>query len=173
MPTLTGARTLFDAGARPLRVWFLLVLTGALAAWGVGYGVVLLNTFGLRPADGGVLAPLWQRVAWLVVLWALGLSGFVGMLVYARCYVARLAYDDAAGALHVRTVLPPARVVPVGEVLGGRHYRGHVDGLTTGVDAPWQTLNVRGRRLPYVIDVQGDVRDPAALGRLLRGRPPA
>ena len=163
-----GARTLYDAAGRPRRVWLLLALAAACAAWSCYEGAALARTYGLRPADGGVLAPPTVRLAWGAAVAGLALAFFAGMLVYARCYVTRLVYDGTAGTVRVRTLLPPVRVVAASAFGGGALRRGRSHGRIP-VDAPWASLRVRGRRLPYILDLQGDVADPPALRRLVRG----
>jgi hypothetical protein len=162
-------RTLYASG-RAGRVWALLLVSAACAVGAVGVGVDLGRTYGLRPADGGVLKPLPVRLAWAGGVASLGLGFFGGMLVYGACYVTRLALDAEGRAVLVRTLLR-TRTIPVAEVAGGAYHAGRT-ALRQQVNAPWQSLRVRGRRLPYVLDVQGEVRDAEALGRLARGKLP-
>lgn len=162
-------RTLYAVGPRRWRVWFVVALSVAAAVGGVWLGLVLGQTYGLHPAEGGVLAPLPVRLAWAFALSALGLGFLGGMVAYARCYVVRLDYD--AGTAHVRTLLGE-RAVPVDHFAGARHHAGQLT-LRQHVDAPWISLRVRGRRLPYILDLQGEVMDADALDRLGRGRPVA
>lgn len=104
---------------------------------------------------------------------AFGAVALVGMLVYCRIYVVGIARN--ADAVEVATLRlrgwrlqrhPPADIS-----LGARHDdSGESDNSTQGdaVRAPWITLWARGRRLPYVVDLQAetlDVPSIMALGR--------
>ncbi len=161
-------RTLYTSGPQTKRVWFVFALSVVAAVAGVWVGVVLGQTYGLSPAEGGVLKPLPIRLAWGVGFAALGLGFFGGMVVYGLVYVTHLAHDAAAGTLGVRTLLGRARTIPEADVLPGDYRAGRSDGRIR-VNAPWYALRVRGRRLPYVIDLQGDFSDHAALARLVEG----
>jgi hypothetical protein len=160
--------TLYTSGPQTKRVGFVLALSVVAAVAGVWAGVDLGQTYGLRPADGGVLKPLPIRLAWAVGLSALGVGFFGGMVVYGRCYVTRLARDAEAGVLHVRTLLGRARTIPTADLLRG-DYRAGRSGGRIAVNAPWLSLRVRGRRLPYVLDLQGEIPDLPALLRSLDG----
>ena len=161
-------RTLYTSGPQTKRVWFVVALSVVAAVGGVWGGVVLGQTYGLNAADGGVLKPLPIRLAWAVGCAAFGLGFFGGMVVYGFCYVTRLTHDAAAAALGVRPLLGRARTIPEADVLRGDYREGRSDGRIR-VNAPWYALRVRGRRLPYVIDLQGEVSDHAALARLVEG----
>lgn len=167
---------LYRAGRQLLKVRLLLLMAlacGVLAVWA---GVHLFRTYGLSPGDGGVLAPLPVRLAWGLGVAFLGLAFAGGMQLYARCYVARLEVDEKREALHVYTVgwlgalrqerypLEALRLRPV----RSRRHSGRTPPLWRGpvVDAPWRSLRLPGRRLPLILDEQGEVHHPGWLRRL-------
>lgn len=92
----------------------------------------------------------------------------VGMEVYRRAYVVAL---DAAedGRVRLRTTHfgwphdseHDARALTAGEAHAGA-WSG--DGMSGA--APWIALRAPGRRLPFLLDLQGEVLDGAALARL-------
>jgi hypothetical protein len=141
---------------------------GAFLVW-VGWDA--FQTYGIRPADGGVLAPFHVRVMLGGGLALLGVALAGGILVYTRCYVARIETSSGSGSYRVsvagflRSVV--MEIQP--EELATADYH---DGRYRGVDAPWYTVRVRGRRLPLIIDAQGEIVNTAAFQRLLAGQPP-
>ena len=163
-------KVLYTAGARRWRVWFVFGLSVVGAVAGVWAGVNLGQTYGMSPAEGGVLKPLPVRLAWAISLSGLGLAFLGGMVVYARRYVTRLQHDAVAGVVHVETLIG-ARVIPVDHLTAARYHAGRLE-LEHHVNAPWTSLRVRGRRIPYILDLQGDVHDARALAGLTRERAP-
>lgn len=161
---------IYDAGSQAVKVrallWFSL-LCAAGSTWG---GIALGRTYGLSPAEGGVLAPLPVRMAWGIGVAAVGLGFLAGMLVYVRCYAARVAVDEAGGALHVDRVGflgTSTLVVPAARVRGSEFHPGQAYYGGVSVNAAWDTVRVEGRRLPLIVDAQGDVLDPERAGRFL------
>lgn len=161
---------IYDAGPQAAKVrallWFSLLCAGG-SGWA---GVALARTYGLSPAEGGVLAPLPVRLAWGVGVASIGVAFLAGMLVYVRCYAARVAVDEAGECLHVSLpgfVGSSTLEVPVGSVRGSRYHPGHADYGGVTVSAAWDTVRVEGRRLPLILDAQGDVLDPERASRYL------
>ncbi|OUC05910.1 hypothetical protein RY27_24340 [Litorilinea aerophila] len=106
----------------------------------------------------------------------LGLAFAGGSRLYARCYVARLEVDEKREALHVYTVgwlgalrqeRYPLEALRLRSVRSRRH-SGRTPPLWRGpvVDAPWRSLRLPGRRLPLILDEQGEVHHPGWLRRL-------
>lgn len=161
---------LYDAGPRAARVRALLWFSLACAVAALWAGADLARTYGLSPGDGGVLAPLPVRLAWGVGIAAAGVGFAVGMWVYRSCYVAAAAVDEAAGRLHLRLVGyfgAPVRVVPLERVRGGGHHPGRAAFGGPAVSAPWDAVRVEGRRLPLIVDAQGEVLDRERARRYL------
>lgn len=162
-------RVIFRAGRQGTKVRAVLwgaVLLAILALWG-GWGTA--NHMTLPEADGGGLAPPVQRIGWGVAIALLGVLPAVGMVVYGRCYVLRLVWRGGAETVRVETLRPFGRAwrdIHGDQVTGLTRYEGTLH-VPRGhhVDAPWVSLRVAGRRLPFVVDLQGEFA-PGADGLL-------
>ena len=158
-------------------MWLSLVV----AVWFCLWGWDLFQTYGTRPADGGVLAPLGVRLAWLLFLPALGLAFLAGMWLYGGLYVTALLVDEPAGKLHVRTIgfigsLGGRReTYALVDVVGTDFNEGKLDNPGgVSVDASWFSLRIRGRKWPLIVDAQGSLLDREVAARVLRlGKAPA
>lgn len=165
---------IFRAGGQLIKVRAIMWLAAGCAAAALYYGWVLFQSYGLRPADGGALAPIGQRLGWLLGLGGMGLAFLAGMWAYGRCYVARIGYDQAGQRLHFRTlsfVGSHEHVHHVSDVRASTFQSGRFinpDGVS--VNAPWYNVYLKGRRLPLVLDVQGDFREPELTARLLKAQ---
>jgi hypothetical protein len=156
------------------QAWKVRIFTWATVLWLIGFlywAYDMSQTYGLSPGDGGVLKPAGTRWSMAAVLVALGLAPLIGMAIYARLYVTRLARDGerimltVIGLLRAQTVTLPLGAVATATRNDGR-------GLPfsrwsrISVNAPWITLRAAGR--PYILDQQAEVLDEAALRRLLQ-----
>lgn len=159
----------YKAGRRVWRVRGLLWLTIAVAVWFWFWGLDLYQTYGLRPADGGKLAPHGVRLAWLVFMIGFGLAGAAGMWFYARAYVAALWYDEALDQVRIATVglWPSNQVLPRAQVQTVDFHAGDFWAIERTVEAPWYTIRVSGRKRLLVLDAQGTILDRPLLGRVL------
>ncbi|MGD9868062.1 MAG: hypothetical protein AB7U38_08725 [Hyphomicrobiales bacterium] len=131
------------------------------------WGWDLSRTYGLNPGDGGVLRPLWERLAFGGFTAFLGLGFAASMILMTRIYVTRLMRDGKRLVIETLTALGVGarRIeVPVGAVKGGSYHHGSGP---NGVDAPWITLRVQGRRIPFMLDVKARGIDRSGLSRLL------
>ncbi len=162
----------YKAGRRVWRVRGLLWLSLVVAVWFVIWGFDLYRTYGLRPADGGVLAPEGVRRAWAFGMGGLGVAFAVGMWVYARAYVAALWIDDAGDRVAIQTVggwwgtriVVARRQVRAAVYHDGRFYAGR-----QSVRAPWYTMRVDGHARRFVVDAQGTTVDQARFQQVLSG----
>lgn len=151
-------------------VWFagfVTLVTGVALAW---LGAWSIRTYGLSPVEGGVLRPLVQRILLGGSFIAAGVAMIAGFVVYLRCYVARIEADDAGEGFRITVIWPfgrRTRMVGPDEVARSSYG----DGRTMNVDAPWSSLRLRGRRLPFIVDQQGDFPDEYAVDRLIEGEP--
>jgi hypothetical protein len=165
-------RTIFDAGPQRKMVWFATLVTLGTGGALIWLGEWLIRTYGLNAAEGGVLKPLAQRILLGGSFVAFGAACIIGILIYLWCYVSRIEADDAGDAFRI-TVLWPfgwrQRVVGPDDVARASYNIG----IFMNVDAPWSSLRLRGRRLPFIIDEQGDFHDEHAVDRLLYGPPAA
>lgn len=168
MPSGPSGKALVECRAQALKVRIVLWASAIIAAITTVSGWMIFQSFGLSPADGGVLRPVGERMMFGGAVVLLGLVLFGGMLLYASLYLIELRRTDEV--LEVTTIgLISDRsrtllVADVGELNyhAGRMFtpRGH------NVDAPWLTMPVRGRLLPYVIDVQAEHVDRPELQAL-------
>jgi hypothetical protein len=163
---------IFRAGRQLVKVRIVMFASLVAAAAACWYGWDLFQTYGLRPADGGVLAPLWARLAWGLTVASLGLAFAAGMWVYGRDYAARIRLDQEAGDLLVYTVSFIGTIRSrhaAGDVRGsGRREGKLVTPHGISVDAPWLAVRIAGRRRPLIVDAQGHFPDPALAARILK-----
>lgn len=143
-----------------------------LACAGALYGAqTLFETYGLNPGDGGVLRPLGERLAVAGLVAALGLSFAGGMAVFASRYAVRLTREG--DRVDIRTMTPwgtRRHRLAVADFRGGAYFHGRQrNPRGPSVDAPWITLRVAGRRLPFIVDLQAETVNKGALGALARG----
>lgn len=151
----------YEAGRQLTKLRFLMVFSVLCAAGSLWGGYHMLQSYGLAPADGGKLAPLPVRLAWAAGITLLGVGFAAAMAVYVRRYVSRILLDPARQELHLHTVgiFGSAEYTIAREDLrGARYYEGKLDG-DGAVDAPWYSLAVKGRRLPFLVDAQGTFHD--------------
>lgn len=159
---------LFDAGQQRLSVLGLTVFSAACAlgstwaAWGIWHHM------GLTPANGNQLSPWPERLALAGFVAGFGWSFLGGMLVYLRCHVSRLVLVDA-DTIELQ-VLWPSRPLQVG-AHGGTQTQAHEGRfehrMAISVSAPWTSLRLPGRRLPFIIDAQGEWNPAATRPRWL------
>ncbi|BBL80215.1 hypothetical protein RxyAA322_20690 [Rubrobacter xylanophilus] len=172
----TGATVpLYRAGRQLLKVRFLMLLSLVCAAGAVWIGLDLVQTYGLRPVDGGELAPLPARLAFGGGVALVGLSFAFGMWLYGRLYVAAIDLDERVNRLYVRTVRflgTREDVFDVSEILRSELYEGRFvaprdEELMLSVEAPWRSVRVAGRRWPLIVDERGLFLDPERMNALL------
>ena len=163
-------KDIYRGGWQLTKVKGMMIFSAVCAAGALYWAWDLFTTVGLRPADGygGVLAPLWVRLAWALSVAALGLAFAAGMWAFGRRYATRIRYDQAADALHIGTLeflASRTQVVPAADVTEAPYYQGDVEG--SGVNAPWYMLQLKGRR-SLVLDAQGVFPDRDLARRLLK-----
>jgi len=154
--------------ARKVR-WVLLASWVAAAAC-LLWAWSLLHTYGMNPGDGGILRPFPDRFRAALLVTLMGGLPAMGMTLFARRYVVELGVD--AGHLRIATlnpwrVAPRIEIVRLSELRGGRHFPGRLAKGRSGVHAPWITLRVRDRKLPYILDLQAESLDAHRLAALL------
>ncbi|MGZ8312706.1 MAG: hypothetical protein ACXWU1_05645 [Allosphingosinicella sp.] len=163
---------IYRAGRQLWKVRAMMLLSLACAAGGAWWGWDLFSTYGLRPADGGELASLPERLAWGLVVSSLGFAFAAGMWAYGQLYVSAIRFDEEADRLLVRTVgflAGRVRSYARSDVIESGYHAGRMDNPGgVSVDAPWFSLRLRGRRWPLIVDAQGDFPDPELAARLLR-----
>jgi hypothetical protein len=171
----------YRAGRQLIKVRFLMALSLVVLAFCLWWGLDLARTYGLNPGDGGVLAPLPQRLAWAGSVSLFGIACVIGMCVYGRVYAARIEYDADMQQIHLDTVgffWNNRHIINLANVGGARAHRdinrGYL-GEAVGhpiptVNAPWMSVQIAGWRLPLIIDQQGETLDRKLMRTLWSGR---
>ena len=161
--------TLFENKAQAVKVRAIYWAMGLCCLGALYGGWSIFNSFGLSPADGGVLKPLGQRLTIGGFVAGMGVAAFVVMRLYAGLYVTRMERSgDLVGVQNLtltgrRWHTIPAADFDLGEIYGeGRVFTS--PGLS--VYAPWRTLRVKGRWLPLILDLQAEHIDEKALAKL-------
>jgi hypothetical protein len=129
------------------------------------------RSFGLPPADGGALRAPSERLAVAALFWLIGFVPFAGMVVYSQLYLTRIERLRDEVRLTVLGILRPRtlRFPPSAFGDGGAEYQGKMSARVS-VNAPWMTLRVRGRLLPFVVDMQAEHVDRSAIRALASRR---
>jgi len=163
-------RTLFYAGWQLIKVRGVMLLSLGCAVASVWGGITITQSHGLNPADGGVLAPLAVRLAFGIGVSLLGISFAVGMWIYGKCYVARIEFDEQSEVLYIYTVGFFGRgehEINASKVLSSRYHKGELN-LDLDVKAPWRTVRLKGRRLPFIVDEQGVFLEKKIMNKLFK-----
>jgi hypothetical protein len=164
----SDSRVIFRAGPQEVKVRFLMLFSLACAGGAIYWGVDLERHYGLAAADGGALAPLWQRLAWGGTVAALGVAFMAGMWVYGRYYVAEISRLPAGGRLLLRTVTffgSERHEIDAKDLTLGAHHAGRFTSVDPDnpllvkqrVNAPWRGIRLAGRRWPLILDLQGEI----------------
>jgi hypothetical protein len=159
----------FRADGLAIKLIGLTLFAAGCAVGSVWAGIVLGQTWGLNPADGGVLLPLGQRIALGIGVASLGLAFLAGMLFYWRYYIIRIEIEDNGRTVLIGRLYPfPQLRLPVEDVTIGSTVRGEYRGFRfpvysrmAPVDAPWLNVRLRGWRVPMVLDLHGKFLDDA------------
>jgi hypothetical protein len=135
----------------------------------VGAGLLYLAYVAARyyEMDGGQgeLAPVVIRLSVAAAIALLATTFPIAMWVYAACYVESIEADaDGSSAIYHTLALFGTRAHSVhpDDIESTRSNKGvlKIGGTATGpivprVNAPWKSVRVKGRRLPFIIDGQG------------------
>jgi len=153
-----------------VRAWMLgSLVIGAAGCW---WGWDQFTTYGTRPADGGVLAPLFTRILIGGFIAGFALAVTFGLWIYAKLYVASLAWEPVLARLIVRTPTyfgTRTEQFQLSQIEGTSRRRGQFSNpVGVSVDAPWHALSIRGKRLSYIVDAQGRWLDPELARQLLK-----
>jgi len=153
--------------ALKVRIVFWLLLAAGLGA--VYGGWAIFTSYGLSPADGGILRPLWQRLLFggFVALFGVAIAG--GMWLYCRVYVVSIETGPDKVTVGLMSIFGRRKVSHPFTAFGEQAtHRGRSHPLVTmlsglTVNAPWQSLRVEGKRLPYLVDLQAEKVDRNAI----------
>lgn len=141
-------------------------LAGLCGAW------VVFQTYGLSPGDGGVLRPFSERLAFGGFIALLSLAAAGGLLLYISLYVISIQTDTKAQLYKLTTPSlfgTKSHDFQLSDFKGSKYFHGRLDTLKgPRVNAPWVTLHAAGRKLPFILDVQG-AADPEAIDKIAPG----
>ncbi len=152
--------------ALKVRIVYLVVVLGGLAMIVAGVNICL--SWGLATADGGILKPLPQRLAFGGGLAGLALVLIAGMHYYLLRYIVSMRRDGSQ--LYIRTAAQlrgPGHVFAAGDVVSLDYHAGKTLTYKAYVNAPWKKMRIRGVRLPFIIDMQAEYINKAELEKLL------
>lgn len=122
----------YYAGPQIVKVRCVMVFS---VVWALGLLAAAYNLFynyGLSPADGGVLAPLAERIAWAAGVALLGVAFPVAMRIYAACYVESIEIDNENGdASAVYSTLTffgiRQQLIEAKDILSVKHHSGELN----------------------------------------------
>jgi hypothetical protein len=163
-------KVIFSVGRQLIQVRGMMLLSIGFAATFIWLGIDTAQNYGLRPADGGVLAPLAVRLAWGVGGSLLGISFPVGMWLYGKCYVSRVEFDRQTRMLNIYTVrLFSSRKeeIEASRVSSSNYLTGEYHGSKVNAGAGW-VVKVKGRKLPLIIDERGKFMEKGLMNQLFR-----
>jgi hypothetical protein len=158
----------YRAGWQLIKVRAAMIASLVGAALMVWWGIHTAQTHGLNPGDGGVLAPLPERLAWGGLITSLGILAAAGMWLYGSHYAGRIDFDLDTQQIHLVTVgffWNRHHLIHVAE-LGRVKSHDRVNWTTVAaavaighpialVHAPWISVRIAGWRFPLIIDKQG------------------
>ncbi len=86
------------------------------------------------------------------------------MHIFARCYVTAMHGDATTVTIKTAALLTPAQRHARTSILAVGYREGRsTPGMLQSVHAPWVKVRVSGYRLPFIVDMQSDYVDEAAL----------
>jgi hypothetical protein len=165
-PTADEPIEIFRAGSQAVMVRFVQGLLVLVFTPGLLWGA-----WALAVVSDPSLSPL-ARYALVAGALALAAASSIGMVVYGWCYVTSATWDPRAGACHITLagLFVPARLtVAAGE--RGRYHAGRSNAAEIQVNAPWYSVRIPGRRLPLILDLQGEFLHPDLVDRVLLADP--
>lgn len=170
---LTEPVELFRAGRwREVKVRFVQVLgllTAPAGLWGA-------SDAAFNPAEivsrGGDVVSWPVRYGTAALLFAIGVGASVGVLVYGWCYVTRAVWDPVARRCRLTLAgpfVPLHRDVPAATEPRWSYRGGFARTGDTVANAPYYSVRLPGRRLPLLVDCQGEFIRPGLMDRVLMG----
>lgn len=112
-----------------------------------------------------------REMLWGVLVGGLGVSACVGMEVYRRFYVTRMDVSTPLHDVRITTMRwgrPVYTHVKRDEILPSTLHTGAWAARGMRGNAPWISVRLTSRRLPFILDVQGEILHPALLSEVLR-----
>ena len=165
MSTGTDPDLIIDARNR---VWgFAVVLLVAIGLSGV-MGLIFWDVvLGLNPNVGDRGYTTWEKLGWAILLTGIAAVALGGTLLLGARFIIVMRDTGTAVALRTLSVWGQRqRVIAPDQMTLGVVHRPVVRGRRN-VDAPWQTLYIKGYRVPFVIDLQSTHYDERRLQVLI------
>lgn len=159
---------IFRAGRQLIKVRFLVIFCLVCGAGLTWFGWDTVQHYGMRAADGGVLASLATRLLFGGTMIVLGLGMALGMVLFAQfSYVSHIT---AVGRDQMRITLAgiissPTFDLSQADVTPAGYNEGYLPTWGVTVNAPWYTIRTGTRQLPLIVDVQGEFLDRTAFLR--------
>lgn len=174
-------KLLFENHRQTLKVRIVLWVAylAGLAALYAGWSI--LQTYGLSPGDGGILRPFGERLSFGAIVALLGIALILCMMTFASLYVVKLSREKELICIEALPIWGLGRKrysFDVSEVGEAAYHHGRMKrGVTTSagstlfqnIDAPWITLRIAGKRLPFILDLQAEVIKIGPLSVLAEG----
>ena len=162
---------MYRSGTQGVKVRGLILLSIAVLAGCCYWGWQIAFNDGMISADGGQVAPLWQRLSIAGAIVTTAVAFAWGMLFYGAHYIDRLECD-AAGVMTIRTIglLRGAQYMVNEKDIATVEAR-HDDFVSEGglaVNAPWLKLQLKNGLPWLILDQQGVFTDDLKLREVLR-----
>ena len=157
---------LFDNRRQALKMRVFLWASFAFAALFVWMAWMLFEELTADPDE-----PLIMALAAALAVVALGAAFPAGMVIFTSRYPLRIERDGDRLALWT---MPPTgfgarrRELALSQIEGSRYHHGRMSTPRQRVNAPWITLQVKGQRIPLVLDLQAEHIDQEAIAKLAR-----
>lgn len=151
-------KTIFLAGKQIVKVRFVvygLLLLAPVLFWA---GTLVIGdpyVYNTQEQSSEVHQYFWGSA---FMLMALALAA--GILVYQHCYVKKIALNQETGSFTICTeslIGKRTRIFSHRDIKGWREDDGYYRNIKFTVSAPYISFKVAGRRLPYIVDLQGEV----------------
>jgi hypothetical protein len=163
-------KIIFCAGKQLIKIRFIMLVFLVFSSAMIWLGIDTFQSYGLRPADGGVLAPLAVRLAWFLVISLLGLSLPIVMWLYAECYILKIEFDEQTRMLNVYTLRlfgSKKHEIHTSRILRSEYHSGRST-FDSSINAPWWVTYVKDRKLPLIIDARRKFIEKNLTHRLFR-----
>lgn len=153
-------KTVFFAGKQMFKVRFvvgLLLIMAPVLFWA---GTLVIGdpyVYTTQEQSSEVHQYFWGTVFMLL---SVAMAG--GILVYQDCYVKKIELNQEAGSFTLFTeslIGKRVRTFTYQDIKGWREDDGVYQDAKFSINAPYISFKLHGRRLPYIIDLQGDVTE--------------
>lgn len=151
----------------------LAILMPLMLGWALMMSPLLYASLKMVDTGSGELLPLSLRLAWFSAILLITAIPTVASYVFLRCYVHEIVFDRERRELVLRTARTFGSAIerwPAAAVESARFHSGAIGGwVRYEWQLPWDTIRIKGRRLPLVVDYQGQFEDEEMYGELFPG----